>query len=469
MVSMIRLNPVTKIDDSIKRGLFSSDVDVLSKLKNKAFKELFTTDVSMEEGETEVAKHFGVQREWSALTNQWYENNEEVTGYKRYFELLFLVKSKSSVDNIWFSFFEGMHRHAAIIAGLLCSKFNHTTNELMPGSLTLDDFEIEGAIKNFKRPSNTVEEHLDLIFAKEFDAPMFHNDFHISAYVPKHTLDAGDLIETTRTQSVWISNFKKSSVTMMISKVLSLWLETTLSHSTRETRSNPNYRPALGKAHSMHYQEACSVETFNKKIHPKEGKDHGVYGYPDCLEGPVWDAYTRNPFDFTTRKDFLNTISLPCLDKTKETKMTPPYAISFQNLTTDVGPLSIAEGRKIDARHYNGYLIMPGIVYHIAAKLTNSLVTDRYGSPFEVGVINYIARYGNYMRKTPYLKLHGAYSKYVEMSAAYINGCPGDAQIIPVTMFLVTLYNACFMYQQDRSLQLWIHLIWGQTSKMTSS
>ncbi len=100
----------------------------------------------------------------------------------------------------------------------------------------------------------------------------------------------------------------------------------------------------------------------------------------------------------------MSTITLSCLDKTKETKMTPPYAITFQNLTMDVGPIKIQEGRKIDARHYNGCLIIPGIVYHIASKVTNNLVTDRYGNPFEVGIINFIAQFGNYMRKALYLK-----------------------------------------------------------------
>jgi hypothetical protein len=71
-----------------------------------------------------------------------------VNGFKRYYELLFLVKSSSSVDHVWFSFFEGMHCHAAIVAGLVCSKINHTTNELSPGSLTLDDFRNEGGINH---------------------------------------------------------------------------------------------------------------------------------------------------------------------------------------------------------------------------------------------------------------------------------------------------------------------------------
>jgi hypothetical protein len=206
----------------------------------------------------------------------------------------------------------------------------------------------------------------------------------------------------------------------------------------------------------MYYQEACTVKNYKKQIHPYKGKDKPAYGYPDCLTSAAWDAYTKNPFDFTTRKDFLSTISLTCIDKTKDTKMMPPYALTFESLTTDMGPVTTIGGRKIDARHYNGYLIIPGIVYHMASKITNSLVTDRYGNQFKVGIINFIARFGNYTRKTPYLKIHRAYSKYVDITAQYLNGCTGQVQIIPVTMFLVMLYNACFMYQSDKKSNMLI-------------
>jgi hypothetical protein len=217
-------------------------------------------------------------------------------GYKRYYKLLFLVKSSSTVDHVWFSFFKGMHCLAAIVAGLLCSKFDHTTNELKPGSLTFDDFIIDGALKNSKVPGTTVKEHLDQIIAKEFKAPMFHDEFHLSAYVPKQLMDADKLIKATQLQSLWISNFKKSSATTTISKVLARWLKTILQHSTKDTRSNPKYCPALGKeGHSMCYQEACSVANYKKKIHPFDGNDKGAYGYPDCLTGPAWDAYTKKP------------------------------------------------------------------------------------------------------------------------------------------------------------------------------
>jgi hypothetical protein len=105
-------------------------------------------------------------------------------------------------------------------------------------------------------------------------------------------------------------------------------------------------------------------------------------------------------------------------------------------------------------RHYNGFLLTPVIVYHIASKMQNSLLSDHYRNPFKVGIINFITRFMNYMRKCPHLKIHGAYSKYINMMATYINGCTGEEKIVPVAMFLVMLYNACFMYQKDKKSNL---------------
>jgi hypothetical protein len=48
------------------------------------------------------------------------------------------------------------------------------------------------------------------------------------------------------------------------------------------------------------------------------------------------------------------------------------------------------------------------------------------------------------------------HSKYVEMTAQYVDGCTCELQIIPVTMFLVMLYNACFMYQSDKKSNMLI-------------
>ncbi len=153
---------------------------------------------------------------------------------------------------------------------------------------------------------------------------MFQNQFHLSAYVPKQTMNAADLIEATQAQSLWISNFKRTLANMTISKVLANWLKNTLHHSTKEIRTNPSYHPALANGHNMYYQEACTTDSYKKIIHSYKGKDQIPYGYPVCTTGVVWDAYINNLFDLSTRKEFLSTISLSCIDKKKETKMMPP-------------------------------------------------------------------------------------------------------------------------------------------------
>jgi hypothetical protein len=86
----------------------------------------------------------------------------------------------------------------------------------------------------------------------------------------------------------------------------------------------------------------------------------------------------------------LNAISLNCIDKKKDTKMTPPYSLALENVTMDVGLISSHGQRKIDARHYNGFFLTPGIVYHMSSKIQNSLLNNRYGNPFKVGIINFI-------------------------------------------------------------------------------
>jgi hypothetical protein len=147
-----------------------------------------------------------------------------------------------------------------------------------------------------------VSDHLNQIMSKQFNAPMVHNQFHLSAYVPNQTMTAADLIDATQCQSLWISNFKRTLANTTISKVLANWLEQMLHHSTKDTRMNPSYRPALDNGFSMYYQEACPTKSYKKKIHFHKGRDQIPYGYPLCLTGEVWDAYVNNPFDLSTRK-----------------------------------------------------------------------------------------------------------------------------------------------------------------------
>ncbi len=106
--------------------------------------------------------------------------------------------------------------------------------------------------------------------------------------------------------------------------------------------------------------------------------------------------------------------------------------------------------RNIDVRHLNAYLIVSRLVYHISLKLKNESIVNLLGKDEEVKLIQYITRYGVYTRANPYCKLHRAYAKYTKIhNISYINNCDDWNKTIPVTMFLVMLFNVCFMYQTN--------------------
>jgi len=74
---------------------------------------------------------------------------------------------------------------------------------------------------------------------------MLTNKFPLAAYIPKQGTgeeqDATTIINGAIYQSSWISNFKRSSATTTLSKNISKWLETTLQHSTKDTRNCSRY------------------------------------------------------------------------------------------------------------------------------------------------------------------------------------------------------------------------------------
>ncbi len=56
------------------------------------------------------------------------------------------------------------------------------------------------------------------------------------------------------------------------------------------------------------------------------------------------------------------------------------------------------------------------------------------------------------------MQLHAAHSHYCSdvNEIKYIQGCDGIHHIIPVTLFPVLLYNACFMFQHNKTTNLLI-------------
>ena len=137
----------------------------------------------------------------------------------------------------------------------------------------------------------------------------------------------------------------------------------------------------------------------------------------------------------------------------------PPYGLTFASFTTDVDVVDVkAKQRKIDASLANAYLIIPGIVYHLSATLDKGNIQEHLGQMEVMRLIQFLCQYGCATRKGPTVMLHIAYAQYCEYinDAKFLQGCYGYYCIIPVTLFLTTMFNSCLTYQEDKTTNLLI-------------
>ncbi len=113
-------------------------------------------------GKVQYAQNYSVLDKWTA-------SKHEGDHVDTYFKLLLLVKIKSKNDKVRISFIEGLHRHAAILASLLCMKFDHSNNIIIPGSLQLDHFE-KAQLLHYNNPGVIPRQQLAHIAGNNFDA-----------------------------------------------------------------------------------------------------------------------------------------------------------------------------------------------------------------------------------------------------------------------------------------------------------
>ncbi len=135
------------------------------------------SDGTTKEGQKTIAEYYQVQDLWKDIA-------KPDCDFERYLNLLSLVKTESQVDNLWVSFVEGFHRHAAITTCLLCIKLDYSSNKIQPGSLDMQDFK-NARVLHFKDPGVTLKDQLKLIISGEFEAKMLISTFNVQAYIPK--------------------------------------------------------------------------------------------------------------------------------------------------------------------------------------------------------------------------------------------------------------------------------------------
>ncbi len=125
-------------------------------LQSQQFQQLLKTDAITSEGQQNVAEYFEVEEQW--------ETKKQTNTLQSYFELLCLVKQTSTKDYIWISFWEGMHRHAAITMSLLCANITYDTNNcFIPKMLTKTSFS-KGQIKGYADPDLQLAKIIQEIF-----------------------------------------------------------------------------------------------------------------------------------------------------------------------------------------------------------------------------------------------------------------------------------------------------------------
>ena len=79
-------------------------------------------------------------------------------------------------------------------------------------------------------------------------------------------------------------------------------------------------------------------------------------------------------------------------------------------------------------------------------KYRQKIVSD----PSNRAMINFTCRYGFLTKAYNQNSTHASVVEYLpEVNAEFLNMCKGTYSVIPVAVFIMTLYNACFMFQQD--------------------
>jgi hypothetical protein len=203
----------------------------------------------------------------------------------------------------------------------------------------------------------------------------------------------------------------------------------------------------------MKYQEQETWEKFSTRI--TGGVDSLI---PKLLTCSEYVKYARGPFN-DIKDNLLSMRYLHRQGRKKTKQSTPPcHLLSFDALTEVIHYDKKEKTRSIDPSHVNAYIVVPIFVHCITTKIKSLNIYNlaERDTGLELNIIKFLSRYGCGTRKYPSAQLHVAIKHYCSNVAdtKYIQGLDGDYCFIPVTLFLVTLYNVSFTFDTDKSKNL---------------
>ena len=128
-------------------------------------------------------------------------------------------------------------------------------------------------------------------------------------------------------------------------------------------------------------------------------------------------------------------------------------------MSIDVGKV-VKSRQKVDPHHYNAFVLLPRIITILHAKETNELILKTAEKQSNTAMINFVSRYAYATREYNQNLLHLAALTYlpdiIYADNTHLNNCKGIHRLMHVAVFLMTCYNACFMFQIDKTENLMI-------------
>lgn len=450
MINMKVLNLLTENKD-IRTTLFPSNDDFYKNCFDQEFTDFLKSDGTTPEGRTAIAKYYNVLDEWN-------EFDHDCDFVQDYHNLLILVKTKSPNNNVWISFVEGLHRHAAIIACLLCANFDIKTNALIPGSLELQHF-VDAGVHHIDTVGNatvTPRQQLCTMISNQA-ASLLTTPMNVQVYIPSDiNCDPHCLMKALRLQSELISTSKLNSAQLSLSLAISKYLHGLVREDNqprqKQRKSGNNKQPKF--VHKHVFQENMAELSKYIAFMKKHKGDDSSLGFSPSILCEEWQQFINNPSDPNARANYFN-IVCPTTTK-KRTHDDPPYLLDFETLASDETQFDKkTKLRIIDASQVNAHVLIPGILHAMNTKLANN---DK--SKLGLGdntrltkMINFVVKFYT-MRKYPTIQLHAAY-RYIfpedTKETKILQGLEGVYRTMPVALFLTTLYNACFLFDESKS------------------
>ncbi len=178
---LLPMNPQQRAmtEDTTTKNYFPSKSVSNKNYSSDTFTEFLKTNAMTKEGLQQIASFYEVSDEWEKATT------EQTFEIKHYFDLLLMVKKQNKKDHVWISFYESLHRHAALMNCLLSSKLDLVANKIIYGSLTAEYIRTKVSIKEIKQLNKTpVEQLIGIYIDKDIKAPMLTTLVTIKAFVP---------------------------------------------------------------------------------------------------------------------------------------------------------------------------------------------------------------------------------------------------------------------------------------------